>query len=75
MNMKIKSGISLIILVITIIIMIIIAAAVILSLTSDNIVGKSREAIFKNDVSALNSELATKLSERYLANSREHTWD
>lgn len=55
--------------------MIIIAAAVILSLTSDNIVGKSREAIFKNDVSALNSELATKLSERYLANSREHTWD
>ncbi|MDD2627360.1 MAG: hypothetical protein PHR25_05625 [Clostridia bacterium] len=51
--MKKNKGISLIVLVITIIVMIILAGTIILVLNSSNIVGKSKEATHKSNVSNL----------------------
>jgi len=56
--MKINKGISLIVLVITIIVIIILAGSVILSLSTNNPIDKSKEATFKTNVVEYNSELA-----------------
>jgi len=64
--MKIKKGISLIVLVITIIVIIILAGAVILSLSKNNPIAKASEATFKANVQAYNSELALAISSKYV---------
>jgi hypothetical protein len=68
--MKIKKGISLIVLVITIIVIIILAGAVILSLASNNPISSASEATFKSNVDSYNSELTMALSNEYLQDSR-----
>lgn len=54
---KLKKGISLITLMITIIIIIILAGAIILSLSQNNIINLTKEAVFKRDVSGYKEEL------------------
>lgn len=66
--MKRNKGISLIVLVITIIIILILAGAVILSLIQNNPIGQSKEAQFKANIDAYNSELNMAISEKYFAN-------
>jgi len=64
--MKINKGISLIVLVITIIVIIILAGSVILSLSTNNPIDKSKEATFKTNVGEYNSELALTVSGKYI---------
>ncbi|MEG1363059.1 MAG: hypothetical protein RSC92_01250, partial [Clostridia bacterium] len=54
---KLTKGISLIVLVITIIIIIILAGAIILSLSNNNIIEKTKESVFKSDIKTMQSEL------------------
>ncbi|MDD2376826.1 MAG: hypothetical protein PHD15_05230 [Clostridia bacterium] len=71
--MKIKKGISLIVLVITIIVIIILAGAVILSLANNNPIESANEATFKSNISEYNSELALAVSDEYLKNRSFNT--
>lgn len=77
-----KKGISLIVLIITIIVIIILAGSVILSLSDNNPIEKSKEATFKTNLDAYSSELAMAVSNKYLQNSSFNpstfnvgTWD
>ena len=56
--MKIKNGISLIVLVITIIVIIILAGIIIISITKNNPIANANEAVFKSDVDNFQSELS-----------------
>ncbi len=64
--MKIKNGISLIVLVITIIVIIILAGAVILSLSENNPIKQAEVAKFKSDVQEINSELSIWITNQYI---------
>lgn len=64
--MKMKSGISLIVLIITIVVIIILAGAVILNLTDNNPIKKAKEAAFKNAVHNYKSDLSLYFSNKYL---------
>jgi len=66
--MKINKGISLIVLVITIVVMLILAGVVVLSLSNNNPIGQSKEAQFKNNIDAYNSELSIAVSNQYIKN-------
>ncbi len=66
--MKIKRGISLIVLVITIIVIIILAGSIILNLVNNNIILNANEATFKSSIDTYNSELSTSISNEYLNN-------
>lgn len=63
--MKLKNGISLIILVITIIIIIILAGAVILSLSQNNPISTANQAAFKSNVAGYNDELSMWITSQY----------
>jgi len=63
--MKIKKGISLIVLVITIIVIIILAGTVIVSLSKNNPIMSATEATFKASASEYNSELTLLISKKY----------
>ena len=65
-KVKLKGGISLIVLVITIIVMIILAAAIILALSNAGIIGKSNTARNKNDIAVLKEKHNMMLSEKLL---------
>lgn len=52
-----KKGISLIVLIVTIIVIIILAAVVILTITKNNPINSSKEAVFKEDYHSFVSEL------------------
>lgn len=67
--MKESSGISLIILVITIIVILILAGTVILSLVNSDTIGMSKEAQFKANVDAYQSELNLILANEYFKNN------
>jgi len=67
--MKIKSGISLIVLVITIIVIIILAGAVILSLSANNPITKASEARFKASMAEYNSQLSLYIANQYTASA------
>ena len=60
-----KKGISLIVLIVTIIVIIILAAAVILTITKNNPVDSAKEATFKEDVKALQDDLALTVAKEY----------
>lgn len=64
--MRRNSGISLIVLVITIIVILILAGTVILSLSSNNLIGQATAAKFKSDAQEINSELQLWISSKYL---------
>ena len=68
---KNKQGISLIVLVITIIVMIILAAAVILSLSSNGIIGRANEAVDKTDKAQVQILANTIWADVYLDNLEE----
>ena len=63
--MKLKKGISLIVLIITIIVVIILAAVVILTLSKNNPIESAKEARFKEDVRTFQDELALAVSKDY----------
>lgn len=63
---KLKDGISMIVLVITIVVMIILAGAVILTLKNTGIIGKANLAKVETDLSALMEEVKVKRGEREL---------
>ncbi len=63
--MKVKRGVSLIVLVITIIVIIILAGAVILNLGQSDLILNAKEATFKSSVSGYNSELSLAISNQY----------
>ena len=63
--MKKKKGISLIVLIITIIVVIILAVTVILTITKNNPIESSKEAVFKEDVRAFQDELNMYISKEY----------
>ena len=63
--MKKKKGISLIVLIVTIIVIIILAATVILTITKNNPIESSKEAVFKEDVRAFQDELNMYISNEY----------
>ena len=63
--MKKKKGISLIVLIITIIVVIILAVTVILTITKNNPIESSKEAVFKEDVRAFQDELNMYISNEY----------
>ena len=73
MKRKNKQGISLIVLVITIIVMIILAAAVILSLSSNGIIGRANEAVKKMDLKQVQIIAQTIWADGYLAAEDETT--
>ena len=56
-KVKLKDGISLIVLVITIIVMIVLAGAVILALSNSGIIEKATSSAFKTDVKTIKEEL------------------
>jgi len=60
-----RKGISLIVLVITIIVIIILAGSVILSLSQNNPISSSVEAVFKSNMDLYNSELTLAISNKY----------
>ena len=62
---SLKKGISLIVLIVTIIVIIILAAAVILTINTNNPVGSSKEATFKEDITSIQDELSMYLSKKY----------
>ena len=62
-----RNGISLIVLIVTIIVIIILAAVVILTLSKNNPIESSKEAIFKEDVRAFQDELAMYITKDYIA--------
>lgn len=66
--MKLKKGMSLIILVITMIIIIILASAVMFSLSYNNPIDKATEAQFKVNVSSYKSQLAIYIDSSYVQN-------
>jgi hypothetical protein len=66
--MKLKKGVSLIVLAITIILIIILAGAVILNLVDNNIIEQSNEATYKANIQAYNSELTFAISSEYALN-------
>ena len=63
--MKIKKGISLIVLIITIIVVIILAAVVILTISKNNPIESAKEARFKEEVRTFQDELALAVSKQY----------
>ena len=56
--MKIKKGISLIVLVITIIVIVILAGIIIISMNKNNPISTANEAVFKSDIDNFQSELS-----------------
>lgn len=66
--MRTNKGISLIVLVITIVVMLILAGVVVLSLANNNPITQSKEAQFKSNIDAYNSELSMVVSNKYLKN-------
>ena len=66
--MRMKRGISLIVLIITIIVIIILAAVVILTITKNNPVSSAKEATFKENMSSIQDELSMYLSKKYTDN-------
>ncbi len=56
---KLNKGISLVALIITIIVLIILTGTVILMVNQGDIIGKSKEAVFKNDITAYREVLVT----------------
>ena len=71
--LKIKKGISLIVLIITIIVVIILAAVVILTLSKNNPIESAKEAAFKEDIRAYQDELNMYITKEYqmLAGQRD----
>ena len=66
MNFKAKTkGISLIVLVITIIVIVILVGSIILSLSANNPINTSNEAVFKSDLSAFESDLTMYITDKY----------
>ena len=63
MKVKLKKGISLIVLVITIIVMIVLAGAVILALSNSGIIEKATSSAFKTDVKTIKEEYEYKMAE------------
>ena len=63
-----RNGISLIILIITVIVVIILAAAVILTISKNNPIDSSREAVFKEDVRNFQDSLLLTISKQYTDN-------
>ena len=53
-----KRGISLIVLIVTIIVIIILAVVVILAISDNNPISSAKEAIFKEDITSIQDELA-----------------
>ena len=66
--MRMKRGISLIVLIITIIVIIILAAVVILTITKNNPISSAKEATFKEDMTSIQDELSMYLSKKYTDN-------
>lgn len=66
--MKNKRGISLIVLIITIIVIAILAATVIISMNKNNPISSSKEAKFKSDISAIQTELEMYKANNIIAN-------
>ena len=62
-KVKLKDGISLIVLVITIIVMIVLAGAVILALSNSGIIEKATSSAFKTDVKTIKEEYEYKMAE------------
>ena len=62
-KVKLKKGISLIVLVITIIVMIVLAGAVILALSNSGIIEKATSSAFKTDVKTIKEEYEYKMAE------------
>ena len=52
-----RKGISLIVLIITIVVIIILAASIILNMSKINIINNANEAVLKQDIATLQSEL------------------
>lgn len=67
-KVKLKDGISLIVLVITIIVMIVLAGAVILALSNSGIIEKATSSAFKTDVKTIKEEYEYKMAELKLNN-------
>ena len=72
-KVKLKGGISLIVLVITIIVMIILAAAIILSLSNSGIIGKANKAKRDSDTANLKEYVNTLRAEWELMTADEQT--
>ena len=72
-KVKLKGGISLIVLVITIIVMIILAAAIILSLSNSGIIGKANKAKTDSDTASLKEYVNTLRAEWELMTDAEQT--
>ena len=70
-KVKLKGGISLIVLVITIIVMIILAAAIILSLSNSGIIGKANKAKTDSDAASIKEYANTLMAEWELMTSAE----
>jgi hypothetical protein len=63
--MKLKKGISLIILVVTIIVIIILAGSIILSLSQNNPIKSAEEATFRSNLDVISSKLNLYISDQY----------
>src|SRR5574344_1594141 len=63
--MKMKKGISLMVLIVTIIVIIILASVVILTLTKNNPIESAKEATFKNDMTNIQDDIAIYLADQY----------
>lgn len=63
-----KKGISLVALVITIIVLIILTGTVILTMTNGNIIGKSKETVFKNNLATYQEVFTQEVLKRQLEN-------
>ena len=66
-----KRGISLIVLIVTIIVIIILAVVVILAISDNNPISSAKEAIFKEDITSIQDELAMYISKKYTDNPTE----
>ena len=61
-----KKGISLIVLIITIVVIIILAASIILNMSKINIINNANEAVLRQDIATLQSELDLYVADRYV---------
>lgn len=61
-----KKGISLIVLIITIVVIIILAASIILNMSKINIINNANEAVLRQDIATLQSELDIYVADRYV---------
>jgi len=68
--MKIKQGISLIVLVLTIIVMVILAGIIILTLDDTKIIDKAEEAVGKTNLKEVQSLAAIKWAEAYMTGNK-----